>query len=118
MLRRHRRKLLETARARGARSVRVFGSVARGDADVASDVDLLVELEPGRTLLDLPAFGREAERLLGGRSTWRRPTCSSGGTATRSRRRYGFDSLRLRSERLAAASDGYRASGLRSTHSS
>lgn len=31
----------------------------------ASDVDLLVELEPGRTLLDLLAFGREAERLLG-----------------------------------------------------
>jgi predicted nucleotidyltransferase len=64
-LRRHRRGLLEAARSHGARSVRVFGSVARGDADGASDVDLLVDLESGRTLLDVLAFRREAERLLG-----------------------------------------------------
>jgi predicted nucleotidyltransferase len=64
-LRRHRRSLLETARSQGARSVRVFGSVARGDADEASDIDLLVELESDRTLLDVLAFRREAERLLG-----------------------------------------------------
>jgi predicted nucleotidyltransferase len=64
-LRRHRRSLLETARSHGARSVRVFGSVARGDSDGASDVDLLVELESGRTLLDVLAFRRAAERLLG-----------------------------------------------------
>jgi predicted nucleotidyltransferase len=65
MLRRHRRKLLDTARAHGARNVRVFGSVARGDADAASDVDLLAEFEPGRTMLDLLAFRREVEQLLG-----------------------------------------------------
>src|SRR5262249_45067609 len=65
VLRRHRRSLLETARSHGARSVRVFGSVARGDGDGASDIDLLVELEPGRTLLDALAFRREAEQLLG-----------------------------------------------------
>jgi predicted nucleotidyltransferase/DNA-binding XRE family transcriptional regulator len=64
-LRRHRRSLLETARSHGARSIRVFGSVARGDADGASDIDLLVELESDRTLLDVLAFRREAERLLG-----------------------------------------------------
>jgi len=64
-LRRHRRSLLETARSHGARSVRVFGSVARGDADEASDIDLLVELESDRTLLDVLAFRRDAERLLG-----------------------------------------------------
>jgi len=64
-LRRYRRSLLETARSHGAHSVRVFGSVARGDADGASDVDLLVQLESGRTLLDVLAFRRKAERLLG-----------------------------------------------------
>lgn len=43
----------------------MFGSVARGDAHGASDIDLLVDLETGRTLLDLLAFRRDAERLLG-----------------------------------------------------
>ena len=39
----------------GARNVRVFGSVARGEADERSDVDFLVDMEPGRSLLDLGA---------------------------------------------------------------
>jgi predicted nucleotidyltransferase len=43
----------------------VFGSLARGEDVSASDVDLLVELEPSRTLLDLAAFRREAEEILG-----------------------------------------------------
>lgn len=47
------------------RRVRVFGSLAHGEATPASDVDLLVDLEPGRTLLDLAAFRREAEQILG-----------------------------------------------------
>ena len=47
------------------RKVRVFGSLARGEAGPASDVDLLVELAPGRTLLDLVGFRREAEGILG-----------------------------------------------------
>lgn len=63
-LRRRRRRLLEAARRRGARNLRVFGSVARGDERPGSDVDFLVELEPGRTLLDLAAFRREASRIL------------------------------------------------------
>jgi predicted nucleotidyltransferase len=50
---------------RGVRNVRVFGSVARGDAAAASDVDLLVDLAPDRTLLDLVAFQRDAQQLLG-----------------------------------------------------
>ena len=54
-----REELLEVARAHGAASVRVFGSTARGTAGPASDVDFLVELEPGRTLLDLVALTRE-----------------------------------------------------------
>lgn len=65
VVRRHRRALLELARRYGARNVRVFGSTARGDAGPDSDVDLLVDLEPGRTLLDLVALGREASALLG-----------------------------------------------------
>jgi len=64
-LRRHRRRLLDAARGRGVRRVRVFGSLARGEDVPASDVDLLVDLEPGRTLLDLAGFRREAEEVLG-----------------------------------------------------
>jgi predicted nucleotidyltransferase len=42
----------------------VFGSLARGEADAASDVDLLVDLKPGHTLIDLAAFRREAAEIL------------------------------------------------------
>ncbi len=63
-----REELLRVARAHGATSVRVFGSTARGTAGPASDVDFLVELEPGRTLLDLVALGRELGALLGRRA--------------------------------------------------
>jgi hypothetical protein len=42
----------------------VFGSLARGEADAASDVDFLVDLKPGRTLIDLAAFRREAGEIL------------------------------------------------------
>ena len=45
--------------------MRVFGSTARGEAGPESDVDLLVDMEPGRTLLDLIALRREASALLG-----------------------------------------------------
>lgn len=64
-LRQRRRHLLNAARAHGVRRVRVFGSLARGEAVVTSDVDLLVDLEPGRTLLDLAAFRRDAQGVLG-----------------------------------------------------
>ena len=43
----------------------MFGSTARGQAHADSDVDLLVDLEPGRTLLDLVALRQEASALLG-----------------------------------------------------
>jgi len=64
-LRTHRPLLLEAARKRGIRKVRVFGSLARGQSVPASDVDLLVDLEPGRTLLDVAGFRREAQKILG-----------------------------------------------------
>jgi predicted nucleotidyltransferase len=44
--------------------LRVFGSLARGEAGAGSDIDLLVDLKPGRTLLDLAGFRREAAEIL------------------------------------------------------
>lgn len=52
-IRAYREVILGIASRHGATNVRVFGSTARGTATVSSDVDLLVDLEPGRTLLDL-----------------------------------------------------------------
>ncbi len=60
-----REEILRIAAKHGARNVRVFGSVARGEADEASDVDFLVEMEPGRSLLDLGGLQVELESLLG-----------------------------------------------------
>lgn len=57
-------EVLRLAAAHGARKVRVFGSVARGDAGPASDIDLLVELEPGRSLLDHVALKQDLEELF------------------------------------------------------
>ena len=63
-LRAARAKLRRAAQKHGVRHIRVFGSVARGTASSASDVDLLVELEPARTLLDLVGFQQDAEAIL------------------------------------------------------
>ena len=60
-----RQDVLRIAGKYGARRVRVFGSVARGEADAESDVDFLVELDPGRSLLDLGGLQFELEALLG-----------------------------------------------------
>ncbi|MBI3492644.1 MAG: nucleotidyltransferase family protein [Acidobacteria bacterium] len=61
----HRRAILELATRHGARNVRVFGSMVRGEARPDSDVDLLVDIEPGRTLLDVIALEQDLEALLG-----------------------------------------------------
>ena len=61
---RRREEILRVAAQRGARNVRVFGSVARGDNDEKSDVDFLVEMEPGRTLFDLSGLLIDLESLL------------------------------------------------------
>jgi hypothetical protein len=53
------------AERRGARNIRVFGSVARGEAGPESDLDLLVEMEPGRSLLDHIALIHDLEEVLG-----------------------------------------------------
>lgn len=49
----------------GASHIRIFGSVARHTADEKSDIDFLVELEPGRTLFDLGGLAYDLEKLLG-----------------------------------------------------
>ncbi len=65
LLRTRREEILRIAAKHGAHNVRVFGSVARGEADEASDVDFLVEMEPGRSLLDLGGLLIDLEGLLG-----------------------------------------------------
>ncbi len=57
--------ILALAAKHGARNVRVFGSVARGDADQQSDIDFLVQMAPGCSLLDLGGLQYDLEQLLG-----------------------------------------------------
>ena len=57
--------ILQTASKYGAYNVRVFGSVARGEADERSDIDLLVDMEKGRSLLDLAGLLIDLEDLSG-----------------------------------------------------
>ncbi len=56
--------ILVIAAKHGADDVRIFGSVARGETD-ANDVDILVRLQPGRSLLDHVALQQDLEELLG-----------------------------------------------------
>lgn len=65
LLKAKREEILRIAAKHGARNVRVFGSVARGEADQASDIDFLVDMEPARSLLDLGGLQWEIESLLG-----------------------------------------------------
>ena len=56
--------MLRIAARYGARNVRIFGSVVRGQADAQSDIDILVDMEPGRTLFDLGGLWWELNELL------------------------------------------------------
>lgn len=60
-----RAEMLRLAKQRGARNLRVFGSVARGEANENSDLDLLVDWEPGRSLLDHSGLVQDLQELLG-----------------------------------------------------
>lgn len=60
-----REEILRLAERRGAHSLRVFGSVARGDATENSDLDLLVVWEPGRSLMDHAGLVEDLQALLG-----------------------------------------------------
>lgn len=57
--------IVSTAAGCGASNVRLFGSAARGEEHEGSDIDFLVRLEPGRTLLDLVRLESKLEQLLG-----------------------------------------------------
>jgi predicted nucleotidyltransferase len=65
LLRDKRDEILQIAASHGARDVRVFGSMARGEAGPDSDIDILVKLDPGRSLLDIVAIKQDLEDLIG-----------------------------------------------------
>ena len=65
LLEQHRAAILRIAAKFGARNVRVFGSTARGGATETSDIDILVELDAGRSLLDQVGLQQELQELLG-----------------------------------------------------
>ncbi len=83
LLREKREEILQIAAWHGARNVRVFGSVARGEADERSDIDFLVEMERGQTLFDHVALIRDLEHTL----TIRVDVATVGGLKERMRDR-------------------------------
>jgi len=65
LLREKREDILRLAKEYGAYNVRIFGSVARGEADEKSDIDFLVDMEKGRSLLDMGGLLMDLQDLLG-----------------------------------------------------
>jgi predicted nucleotidyltransferase len=63
-IRDHRDDILRLAREHGAKNLRLFGSAARGDERADSDLDFLVEMEKGRSLVDHVALKQDLEDLL------------------------------------------------------
>ena len=60
-----RAEIIRLAQRRGAHSLRVFGSVARNEGTENSDLDLLVDWEPGRSLMDHAGLVQDLQDLLG-----------------------------------------------------
>ncbi|MCK9502421.1 MAG: nucleotidyltransferase family protein [Lascolabacillus sp.] len=60
-----REEIIRLSAKHGAKNIRVFGSVARGDESEDSDIDILVDLEKGRSLLDLSGLLIDLQKLLG-----------------------------------------------------
>jgi predicted nucleotidyltransferase len=65
ILKQKREEILKIAVKYGARNVRIFGSVARGEADAGSDIDILVDMEPGRSIFDMGGLLMDLRDLLG-----------------------------------------------------
>ena len=64
LLRSKREEIIAIATKYGASNIRVFGSVARGEATNTSDIDLLIDLEPERSLFSLIVLKQELEKVL------------------------------------------------------
>ncbi len=64
-VRHHRDEILRLARKHGAENLRLFGSAARGEETPESDLDFLVDMEDGRSLVDHVALKQDLEELLG-----------------------------------------------------
>lgn len=64
LLQSKREQIIAIAAKHGASNIRVFGSVARGEATNTSDIDLLIDLEPERSLFSLIALKQELEGIL------------------------------------------------------
>ena len=65
LLQTRRTEILDVASRYGASNVRIFGSVVHGEDRVDSDIDFLIDLEPGRTLFDLGGLYADLQDLLG-----------------------------------------------------
>ena len=65
LLKEKREEILAAAAKRGAYNIRIFGSVARGEADEQSDIDFLVDMEEGKSLFDLGGLLMDLQELLG-----------------------------------------------------
>jgi uncharacterized protein len=90
-LRARRQEILGYAADHGAHNVRVFGSTVRGESGTTSDVDLLVEMEPGRSLIDLVGLWQDLEDLLGTRVD----VLSDGGVSPHLRERIYAEAVPL-----------------------
>ena len=69
LLGKHKETIKAIALRYGVRSIRVFGSFAKGEEDVNSDIDFLVELDPKRSLLDIISLKHEIEDVTGRKVT-------------------------------------------------
>jgi predicted nucleotidyltransferase len=65
LLESRREEILKISKHYGAYNVRIFGSVARGESESNSDIDILVDMEPGRSLFDLGGLLYDVKQLLG-----------------------------------------------------
>jgi predicted nucleotidyltransferase len=90
-LRQRRDEILTIARRHGAKSIRVFGSVARDEAGPESDIDLVVEYEPGTSLMDHGELIMDLEAALGCRVD----AVSAGGMRERMRSRVESEAVAL-----------------------
>lgn len=65
MIHQYRNAILKIAKENGAYNIRVFGSSARGELSPESDIDILLDLEPGRDLFDLVTIKQDLEAVTG-----------------------------------------------------